>query len=350
MKPRREKVKGKREKESIRQGTKHRKEAIITQELPEVSPFINTIIIGDAKEVLQAIPDDAIDMVVTSPPYNFGLEYADDPAKDTQRWDTYFERLYGVWQECYRVLKPGGRIAVNVQPLFSDYIPTHHVISNQLLGLGFLWKAEILWEKSNYNAKYTAWGSWKSPSMPYLKYTWEFVEVFDKITHKKAGKRELIDITGDEFKEWVYGRWAIAPESRMQEYGHPAMFPEELVYRLLRLFTYRGDIVLDPFNGAGTTTAVACRLRRRFVGVDISPSYCETALERIRAKAVQETFLETPLPYEYPKARLVAWEDFPGETSGLGQTPNELLQRKGGFLEHFKRILRARQARRPETP
>ena len=68
---------------------------------------------------------------------------------------------------------------------FSDYVPSHHIMSKQLLDLGLIWKGEILWEKNNYNCKYTAWGSWKSPSMPYLKYTWEFVEVFSKETHKK---------------------------------------------------------------------------------------------------------------------------------------------------------------------
>ncbi|MDD5419602.1 MAG: site-specific DNA-methyltransferase, partial [Methanomicrobiaceae archaeon] len=187
-----------------------------------------------------------------------------------------------IWAECYRVLKPGGRIAVNVQPLFSDYVPTHHIISRQLLDLGFLWKAEILWEKNNYNAKYTAWGSWKSPSMPYLKYTWEFIEIFDKETHKKAGRREDIDITDTEFKEWVIAKWSFPPEFRMKEHDHPAMFPEELPRRVMKLFSYRGDIVLDPFNGAGTTTLVAHRLGRRFIGIDISEQYCRTALSRLQ--------------------------------------------------------------------
>ena len=145
---------------------------------------------------------------------------------------------------------------------------------------GFLWKAEVLWEKNNYNAKYTAWGSWKSPSMPYLKYTWEFIEIFDKETHKKAGRREDIDITVAEFKEWVMAKWTFPPERRMREHNHPAMFPEELPRRVMKLFSYRGDLVLDPFNGAGTTTRVARALGRRFIGIDVSREYCETALAR----------------------------------------------------------------------
>ena len=172
-------------------------------------------------------------------------------------------------------------MAVNIQPLFSDYVPTHHIISRQLLDLGLLWKAEFLWEKNNYNAKYTAWGSWKSPSMPYIKYTWEFIEVFDKETHKKTGRREDIDITADEFKSWVLGRWSFPPEIRMKDFDHPAMFPEELPRRLMKLFSYRNDIVLDPFNGPGTTTLVAYKNQRRFIGIDVSRQYCETAMKRL---------------------------------------------------------------------
>jgi site-specific DNA-methyltransferase (adenine-specific) len=187
-------------------------------------------------------------------------------------------------------------MAVNIQPLFSDYVPTHHVISHQLASLGLLWKAEFLWEKNNYNAKYTAWGSWKSPSMPYIKYTWEFIEVFDKVTHKKGGRREDIDITGDEFKEWVLGKWSFPPEIRMKDYDHPAMFPEELPRRLMKLFSYKNDIVLDPFNGAGTTTLVAWKLRRRFIGIDVSQQYCDMALQRL-VTAVENGVMSSP---EYP--------------------------------------------------
>ncbi len=276
-----DKVQDKPGKAKLRRGTGSRKDLIVCPDHPEIGKFVNRIICGDALHALRSMPDRCIDIVITSPPYNFGHAYAQDERDDTREWNEYFKTLNGIWTECYRVLKPGGRIAVNVQPLFSDYIPTHHVISNQLMTLGFLWKAEILWEKNNYNAKYTAWGSWKSPSMPYLKYTWEFIEVFDKETHKKAGERERIDITDTEFKEWVIGKWSFPPEIRMKDYGHPAMFPEELPKRLMKLFSYRDDIVLDPFNGAGTTSLVAWKLGRRFIGIDISEDYCKCALRRI---------------------------------------------------------------------
>jgi DNA modification methylase len=276
-----QKVQDKEGKAGVRQGSKHANKCFLTTEPPEIHPFVNQIICGDAQEVLARIPDMSIDLIITSPPYNFGHTYAQDPHDDTHEWNEYFEKLLLVWTECERVLKPGGRIAVNIQPLFSDYVPTHHIISRQLARLGLLWKAEFLWEKNNYNAKYTAWGSWKSPSMPYIKYTWEFIEVFDKETHKKTGRREDIDITGDEFKEWVLGKWTFPPEIRMKDYDHPAMFPEELPRRLMKLFSYKNDIVLDPFNGAGTTSLVARKQGRRFIGIDISEQYCDMAHKRV---------------------------------------------------------------------
>lgn len=302
-----EKIKNKSEKEKIRMGTKQAKKSIFLNSKSEINKFINKIITGDAEKVMSEIPSESVDIIVTSPPYNFGHSYANDTTEDTKEWNQYFGKLLSVWKECYRVLKPGGRIAVNVQPLFSDYIPTHHLISKQLLDLGFLWKTEILWEKNNYNAKYTAWGSWKSPSMPYLKYTWEFIEVFDKKTHKKVGQKENIDITDDEFKEWVLAKWKMTPEIKMQDFGHPAMFPEELPRRILKLFSYKEDIVLDPFNGAGTTTLVAYKLRRRFIGIDISEKYCEIAKQRIKKEMRQQSLFEEKLKVDYPEVKIISF-------------------------------------------
>jgi site-specific DNA-methyltransferase (adenine-specific) len=301
-----EKIRDKPEKEKIRKGTKFEKSSAAVVESFGIRPFLNRIVCGDAREVLAELPDESVDIIITSPPYNFGHCYAQDPYNDTREWNSYFQRLNGVWEECTRVLKTGGRIAVNIQPLFSDYVPTHHIISRQLLELGLLWKAEILWEKNNYTAKYTAWGSWRSPSMPYLKYTWEFIEVFDKGTHKKNGKKENIDITGEEFKSWVMGKWIFPPEVNMKAYGHPAMFPEELPRRLMKLFSYRGDLVLDPFNGAGTTSLVAIKEGRQFIGIDLSRRYCETALERLQS--IFTSCEECPI---HPQPALVQWGEQP---------------------------------------
>lgn len=249
-----------------------------TQNSPPAE-YVNKIVVGDSLDVLSDLPDNCVDLVFTSPPYNFGLDYSESP--DDHRWDDYFDRLFAIFDECIRVLKFGGRIAVNVQPLFSDYIPSHHIISDFFMQRHLIWKGEILWEKNNYNCKYTAWGSWKSPSSPYMKYTWEFVEIFCKGDLKHEGSQSEADISADEFKQWVNAKWSIAPEHNMREYGHPAMFPEELANRILKLFSFRNDYVLDPFAGVGTTALAAKKSGRRYLGIDISPEYCGTAELRL---------------------------------------------------------------------
>ena len=171
---------------------------------------------------------------------------------------------------------------MNVQPVFSEHFPTHHVVSNLMSNCGFTWGGEILWEKNNYNCNYTAWGSWCSPSQPYLKYTWEYIEYFYKNSPKHPGNKENIDIVGDEFKKWTTAKWAIAPERRQAEIGHPAMFPEELVERILKLFTFKGDVVYDPFVGAGTTCVVCEKMERKYIGTDISENYCDISRKRIQ--------------------------------------------------------------------
>jgi len=274
------KVQNRKEKEEKRQQfyyTKGHHFSKTNNEIPK--EFENQIICGDSQDILAKLPDNCVDIVVTSPPYNFGLDYAS--TADDKHWEMYFDKLFGIFSECVRVLKYGGRAIINVQPLFSDYIPTHHMISNFFMNQKMIWKGEILWEKNNYNCKYTAWGSWKSPSNPYLKYTWEFLEIFCKGDLKKSGHSVHADISADDFKKWTVGKWSIAPERNMKEFDHPAMFPEELVQRALQLFSFENDLVLDPFNGAGTTTSIAKKLNRRYLGIDISEKYCQTAQNRI---------------------------------------------------------------------
>ncbi|MXY52128.1 MAG: site-specific DNA-methyltransferase [Gammaproteobacteria bacterium] len=274
------KVKGRHEKERRRGRHYYANDREFDQSGNAAPPELtDRIVLGDAKEVLARLPDNCVDLVFTSPPYNFGLDYTANP--DDQRWDEYFEQLFAVFNECIRVLKFGGRIAVNVQPLFSDYIPSHHIISNFFVERRLIWKGEILWEKNNYNCKYTAWGSWKSPSSPYLKYTWEFIEVFCKGSLKAKGASEDADISADDFKRWVNAKWSIAPERNMREYGHPAMFPEELASRVLQLFSFRNAFVVDPFAGVGTVPVVARNLGRHYLGVDISDEYCAAAERRL---------------------------------------------------------------------
>lgn len=185
--------------------------------------FINKIIVGDSEVVLKKLPENCIDLIFTSPPYNFGLEYENH--KDGIDWNQYFDKLFAIFKECIRVTKFGGRIIINVQPLFSDYIPIHHIISNFFIKNKLIWKGEILWDKHNYNCKYTAWGSWKSPSNPYLKYTWEFLEIFCKGDIKHSGDTKMADINSDEFKKWVFAKWDIAPEKFFESNTDPDYTP-----------------------------------------------------------------------------------------------------------------------------
>ena len=253
---------------------------------PFPEAWTNRVVQADSLSVLKQLPDNCVDLVFTSPPYNFGMGY--DTHDDRTDWPTYFDMLWAIFDECIRVTKHGGRIIVNTQPLFSEYIPSHHMISKGFIDRGLIWKAEILWEKNHRNCAYTAWGSWKSPSGPYFKYTWEFLEVFCKGTLKHEGDSAKIDMTGNEFKTWVDARWSIAPERNMKDHGHPAMFPVELAYRALRLFSFQDDVILDPFNGAGTTTLVAQRTGRRYLGIDLSADYCAVAERRLQEETIKD--------------------------------------------------------------
>ncbi len=285
------KVQGRKSKEKDRQRFYYTRDHEFSQNnQPLPAEFQDRIICADSEEFLKSLPDNCIDLIFTSPPYNFGLEYPDQT--DSNQWELYFDKLFRIFAECIRVTTYGGRIIVNVQPLFSDYIPSHHLISQFFIRNKMLWKGEILWEKNNYNCKYTAWGSWKSPSSPYLKYTWEFIEVFCKGDLKKKGDSSRIDISADEFKQWVVARWSIAPERRMKEYGHPAMFPEQLAERVLKLFSYREDVIMDPFNGTGTTCAVAQRLGRHYLGIDNSAEYCARAEKRLQNDDIGDGWLD----------------------------------------------------------
>lgn len=241
---------------------------------------LNRIYNEDCMEFMKRIPDNFVDCIITSPPYMFGKDY--DSYDDSFNPEGYGTWLTDIFRECSRILKDGGRMFVNVQPLFTENFPTHHIVSGILTECGLTWGGEIVWEKNNYNCAYTAWGSWCSPSSPYLKYTWEYVEYFYKGSPKHAGDRKDIDITPVEFKTWTTAKWSIAPERRMKEFRHPAMFPEELVERILKLFTYRNDVIYDPFSGAGTVCVVCERLDRRYIGTDISEKYCRIATERVK--------------------------------------------------------------------
>lgn len=251
---------------------------------------LNKIYCDDCISFMKNIDDNTIDCIITSIPYNFDKPY--DEYNDKVDYTEYTNWLDSVFFECSRILKDSGRIFVNCMPVYSDNFPTHHIVASLLMKNGLSFGNEIIWEKNNYNCVYTAWGSYMSPSCAYLKSTFEYVEYFYKNNKKHIGNKEDIDITADEFKKWTTAKWTIAPETKMKEYDHPAMFPEELVERILKLFTYKNDVVYDPFCGAGTTCAMCEKFGRQYIGTDISQKYCETA--RIRCYK-EHNLKENPL-------------------------------------------------------
>lgn len=247
--------------------------------------YLDQIICGDCLEIMSQIPDETVHLAVTSPPYNLGLNY--DTHDDNLEYEHYLRWLKKVWIETKRVLAPGGRFALNIAPTsIKNFRAVHHDFANQLREIGFIFRTEILWYKQTMGRR-TAWGSWKSPSNPHIVPSWEYVLVFNKDRWNLPGESEKADVTADEFKRFSDGFWYIPPES--QRRGHPAPFPEELIYRLVKFYTYKGNIVLDMFGGTGTVAVVAYKNNRHFIHIDISPQYCANAAKRLEvARAAQE--------------------------------------------------------------
>jgi site-specific DNA-methyltransferase (adenine-specific) len=248
-------------------------------------------------------------MVITSPPYNFGMEY--DSTNDDIPIEQYFNDLLApVWKECSRVVKRSGRIAVIIQPMYSKYVATHHRVARQLEDAGFSWRTEIVWDKANVHGNVSL-GSIDKPSSPYVRSTMEFIEILDKIDRKKEpdpameqtiGKDAMVDIKHDEYISWTDARWNIpAPAKEMKKYDHPAMFPGEIPVRLMKMFTYVGDMILDPFAGIGTTAVAAWQCNRRFISIDISRAYCKAAYQRVRHVANQHLLVPPVLSMPYPR-------------------------------------------------
>ena len=262
------------------------------------------IIRGDAREVLDSLPAESIHLAVTSPPYNLGMPYRN--YDDDRAPDEYLAWLRDVWQALLRVLVPGGRFVLNVAPTsIKNFRPIHHDLARDLRELGYIMRAEIIWYKQTMGRR-TAWGSWRSPSNPHIVPSWEYVLVFSKGQWQLPGDRAAIDIGAREFERFSDGFWKIPPERRRN--GHPAPFPEELIERLLKFYSYRGNVVLDMFGGTGTVAAVARRLGRHYVHIDTSLEYCALAAERVR-RATPPAGVRIPAPprgrsFELPRPPL----------------------------------------------
>ena len=247
---------------------------------------VDRIYCGDARHMEQ-VESGSVQLIVTSPPYNVGKPY--NGYRDSQELKDYLDMLYQVWRECKRVLCPGGRIAVNVANTYRQpYLPLHAYIVRQFQRLGFLMRGEIIWDKGASAGVSTAWGSFARASNPVLRDVHEYILVFSKGAFKlETTNGAGSGIDNQEFVDWTRSIWRIETESRLanpmtgQRYDHPAPFPVGLPRRLILLYTNHGDLVLDPFMGAGSTGVAAMREGRHYIGYDISPEYCQWAKERI---------------------------------------------------------------------
>lgn len=221
------------------------------------------------------LPDDSAALAFTSPPYNVGKDYDGDLSLDE-----YLALIQRVGREVLRVLKPGGRFVVNVANLGrKPYLPMHAYYYQTLTQVGFLPMGEIIWQKGKGARGNCAWGSWRSARAPRLRDIHEYLLVFAKSDYTRPDKGDS-DITPEDFMEATLSVWQIPAESA-RKIGHPAPFPVELAGRVIQLYSYRGDVILDPFAGSGTTCLAARNLGRRYVGVEINPDYCSLAQRRL---------------------------------------------------------------------
>jgi site-specific DNA-methyltransferase (adenine-specific) len=264
---------------------------------------VDQIYVGDARSMDRVRPS-SVALVVTSPPYFAGKAYEEELGEGhiPATYVEYLTMLEDVFAECVTKLESGGRIAVNVANLGRK---PYRSLSADVIGilqdrLGLLLRGEVIWRKARGAGGNCAWGSFKQPANPVLRDLTERVVIaskgrFDRAV--KGPKRSALGLpsepttTADEFMDATLDVWELAPESATRV-GHPAPFPVELPQRLIDLYTYRGDVVLDPFMGSGTTAVAAVRTGRRYLGYDTDESYAKAARERVEAEAA--AVLATP--------------------------------------------------------
>ncbi|MCB9135761.1 MAG: site-specific DNA-methyltransferase [Anaerolineales bacterium] len=254
--------------------------ADLTIPIPAPEGWADQLYLGSST-TMDAVPDNSVGLAFTSPPYNVGKDYDDDMG-----FDEYLGLIRDVGHEVYRVLRPGGRYVVNIANLGrKPYIPLH-AFFYQIHGvLGFLPMGEIIWQKGKGANSSTAWGSWQSAKAPRLRDIHEYLLVFAKLDFARPDKGENT-IERDEFMAGTLSIWEIPPESA-KRVKHPAPFPVALARRVIELYSYAGDVVLDPFAGSGTTCVAAAQNGRHYVGYELSPEYFELAKERVKNEGNQ---------------------------------------------------------------
>jgi site-specific DNA-methyltransferase (adenine-specific) len=250
-----------------------------TNEFPK--ELLNKTILSSAED-MSIIPDNSLHLMITSPPYNVSKEYDEDLSLKE-----YLEMLRKVFTETYRVLINGGRACINVANLGrKPYIPLSDYISQIMIEIGFNMRGEIIWNKAASASPSTAWGSWMSASNPILRDIHEYILVFSKGDYKRERKKTEKDtkqntISKEEFMEWTKSIWTFNAESA-RRVGHPAPFPIDLPYRLIQLYSFTTDIILDPFMGSGTTAIAALKSNRNYVGFEINKDYIELINNRTK--------------------------------------------------------------------
>jgi len=237
--------------------------------------LLNTIIYASSEKMCQ-IPNGSVHLMITSPPYNVSKEY-DENLSLTQ----YLELLKSVFTETYRVLINGGRACINIANVGrKPYLPLSDHVSKIMQEIGFRMRGEIIWKKAAGAGVSMAWGSWLSASNPVLRDVHEYILIFSKGDFNRNGKRKENTITKEQFMEWTKSIWYFNPESA-KKLKHAAPFPVELPYRLIQLYSFKNDIILDPFIGSGTTAVAALNSERYYIGYEINEDYVRLAERRI---------------------------------------------------------------------
>ncbi len=236
-------------------------------------------IYNDDFSTTECVEQGTIDLIVTSPPYNVDISY--NAYDDRIAYDVYLEFTRQWLERAYTLAKDDGRFCLNIpldknkggqQSVYADIV----TIAKEI---GWQYHSTIVWNEQNISRR-TAWGSWLSASAPYVIAPVEMIVVlYKKLWKKLRGNRES-DIIREEFMEWTNGVWNFAGESK-KRVGHPAPFPVELPRRCIKLFTFVGDTILDPFSGSGTTLIACVLTNRKGIGVEIDRNYCQLAKQRL---------------------------------------------------------------------
>ena len=236
---------------------------------------VSNEIFAHTAENMSELPDTSVALMVTSPPYHVGKDYDSDIS-----FEDYLEMLARVFTETYRVLEPGGRAVINVANLGRrPYIPLSHIVTRQMLDIGFYMRGEIIWQKAKGASGNCAWGSWRSATNPVVRDIHEYCLVFSKGRFDRV-RRGQSTISAEDFMAGTLSIWELPSESASRA-GHPAPFPVDLPRRFIELYTFEDDLVLDPFIGSGTTAVAAVQNGRRYIGYEIEPEYVARAIERV---------------------------------------------------------------------